>query len=195
MTMRHPFAAMRFGTASIVLVLLVAIALLIAWQLNQMDTPLRIPEIAPLGIVSLEFAFAPQQARDIVEAWSKANVLEGAIKLQWVDFLYMVAYSTALSLACIWSTKLLPGFDARWLGAGMVLAWGQWVAAIFDAIENLCLFPFLYGTATDGVPLALVAAVSAGLKFGLIGLGILYFLISVGFKVFRLVSQSLGMSG
>jgi hypothetical protein len=184
--MVHPFAKIQFQIATVVLVVVAAIALLIAWQLNQMDKPLRIPEIAPLGIVSLEFAFAPQQARAIVEGWSKANALEGAIKLQWVDFLYMAAYSTALSLACIWSTKLLPSFDARWLRAGIVLAWGQWVAAVFDAIENLCLFPFLYGTAKDGVQLALVAALSAGLKFGLIGLGIIYFLISVGFKVFRL---------
>lgn len=184
--MKHPFEAMRFGTASIVLVLLVAIALLIAWQLNQIGKPLTIPEIAPQGILSLEFAFTAEKAKGIVEAWSKVNALDRAIKLQWIDFLFMAAYSTALSLACIWSTKLLPGFDSRWLGAGIVLAWGQWVAAIFDAIENLCLFPFLYGTAKDGVPLALVASLSAGLKFGLIGLGIIYFLISVGFKVFRL---------
>lgn len=182
--MRHPFQEIPFGTASIVLVLLVAIALLIAWQLNQIGQPLKIQGIAPQGILSLEFALTAEKAKQIVEAWSKANVLDQAIKLQWIDFLFMAAYSTALSLACIWSTKLLPGFDSRWLGVGIALAWGQWVAAMFDAIENLCLFPFLYGTAKDGMPLALVAAVSAGLKFGLIGLGIIYFVLSVGIKLF-----------
>lgn len=184
--MGHPFAGISFQAATIALVLLLAIALLISWQLNQIGKPLTIPEIAPQGILSLEFAFTAHKAKQIVEAWSKANVLDRAIKLQWIDFLFMVAYSTALSLACIWSTKLLSGFNPKWLGVGIALAWGQWVAAIFDAIENLCLFPFLYGTAKDGVPLALVAAVSAGFKFGLIGLGVIYFLISVGFKVFRL---------
>ncbi|MCU0541225.1 MAG: hypothetical protein MUE44_03445 [Oscillatoriaceae cyanobacterium Prado104] len=186
--MRHPFEAMPFGTASIVLVLLVAIAVSIGWQLNQIGKPLTIPQIAPQGIVSLELAFTAEKARRIVEAWSqKENALDRAIELQWIDFLFMLAYSTALSLACIWSTKLLPSFDPRWLGVGIVLAWGQWVAAVFDAIENLCLFPFLYGTAKDGLSLALVAALSAGLKFGLIGLGIIYFLISVMFKVFRYI--------
>lgn len=184
--MRHPFQGIPFGIASIVLALLVAIAVLIAWYLSKIGEPLTIPEIAPQGIVSLEFALTAEKAKKVVEAWSKGNVLDGAIKLQWVDFLFMLAYSTALSLACIWSTKLLSGFDLRWLGAGIILAWGQWVAAMFDAIENLCLFPFLYGMGKDGVLLAFVAAVSAGLKFVLIGLGIIYFLISVGIKVFGL---------
>lgn len=40
----------------------------------------------------------------------------------------------------------------------------------------------------NGRPLALVAAVSAGLKFGLIILGVIYFVISVGLKVLGLVS-------
>lgn len=180
----HPFEVISFKTASIVLVLLVGITVLIFWLLNKIGQPLNIPK-APQGILCLEFAFTAQRANQIVEAWRQANTLDRAIKLQWLDFLLMAAYSTAFSLACVWCTKLLPGFDSRWLGTGIVLAWGQWVAAVFDAIENLCLFPFLYGTAKDGVPLALVAAVSAGLKFGLIGLGVIYFVISVGLKLFR----------
>jgi hypothetical protein len=68
-----------------------------------------------------------------------------------------------------------------WIGIG--LAWGQLAAALFDVIENLCLFPFLYGATENLFPLASLAAVSAGLKFILIGFGVIYFIISVGIKI------------
>jgi hypothetical protein len=92
--MRHPFQGIPFGIASIVLALLVAIATAIAWYLNKIGQPLKIQGIAPQGILSLEFALTAEKAKQIVEAWSKANVLDQAIKLQWIDFLFMAAYST-----------------------------------------------------------------------------------------------------
>jgi hypothetical protein len=87
-------------------------------------------------------------------------------------------------LLCILATRLLANFDSRWLWLGVGLAWGQLAAALFDIVENLCLFPFLYGTADNLLSLALLAAVSAGLKFILIGFGLVYFLVSVGIKIF-----------
>jgi hypothetical protein len=52
------------------------------------------------------------------------------------------------------------------------LAWGQWLAAIFDAVENLALTILLFGTLA--MPWPQIARLYALLKFGLIFFGILY---------------------
>jgi hypothetical protein len=183
MMIKHPLQAISLKSTSILVVIFAVFTLSIAIQLDKIGQPLTISGILPQGILSLEFAFTAKNAQAIVKAWSNANVLKAAIDLQRLDFIFIFAYSTTLSLSCLWVTKLLLKFDPRWLSAGIVLAWGQWLAALFDITENLCLFPFL-DRATENLPLlALVAAISAGLKFILIGLGIAYCLISVFIKI------------
>jgi hypothetical protein len=186
---KHPFQTLSFTLTSIVLIVLLAITLLFFIRMQKMSTPLSMPGIVPNGILSFEFATTAKKAQFIANTWREANLLAQAIKLQWINFLFMTFYSTTFGLACIWSTQLMPIFDSWWLELGVILAWLQWVAALFDATENLCLFPFLYDTYKDGIPLALIAAVSAAIKFGLIILGLLYFLISIGIKLFLLVQK------
>jgi hypothetical protein len=179
----HPFQLIPFKNACILVVVFAIFTFSIASQLNKIGQPLTIPGISPHGILSLEFAFTEKNALEIVKAWSDANILSRAIILQRLDFLFIAAYSVTLSLLCILATKLLYNFDPRWLWIGVGLAWGQLAAALFDVVENLCLFPFLYGATENLFPLASLAAVSAGLKFILIGVGVIYFLISVGIKI------------
>ena len=181
--MRQPFESFSTGTSSVLLAVLVGATLFLMWKLNKIGKLLNIPDVVPNGIISLEFAGSSANAKAIVKAWRDQNVLEQALKLQWIDFLFMAVYSTALTLTCIWATKLLPNFDAEWLGTGVVLGWGQWVAALLDAIENLTLFPFLYGEVKDSSPLAQVAAICAVFKFSLIFTGLLYVLASIVIKL------------
>ncbi len=180
----HPFQLIPFKNACILVVVFAIATLSIASKLDKIGQPLTIPGISPHGILSLEFAFTEKNAQKIVKAWSDTNILIRAIDLQRLDFLFIAAYSVTLSLLCILATKLLYNFDPRWLWIGVGLAWGQLAAALFDVIENLCLFPFLYGATENLFPLASLAAVSAGLKFFLIGFGVIYFLISVGIKIY-----------
>jgi hypothetical protein len=180
----HPFQAI-FSKNTIVFALVSSIATLsIFSQLNIIGQPLTIPATSPFGILSLEFAWTAKNAQDIVKAWRNINALDAAIYLQWLDFLFIAAYSTMFSLLCILATKMLANFDPRWLWLGVGLAWGQLAAALFDIVENLCLFPFLYSATNNLLPLALLAAVSAGLKFILIGCGLVYCIASVGIKIF-----------
>lgn len=181
--MRHPFQSFSTGTSSGLLAVLVGATLFLMWKLNKIGKPLNIGNVVPNGIISLEFVGNSATAKAIVEVWRDQNVLEQAQKLQWIDFLFMAVYSTALSLGCIWATKLLPNFDTEWLGTGVVLGWGQWLAALLDVIENLTLFPFLYGEVKDSSPLAQVAAICAVFKFSLIFTGLLYVLASIVIKL------------
>ncbi|WP_341531924.1 hypothetical protein WKK05_38670 (plasmid) [Nostoc sp. UHCC 0302] len=185
--MRHPFQGFPTGTSSVLLAVLAGATLFLMWKLNKIDKLLNIPNVVPNGIISLEFAGSSAKAKAIVDAWCKGNVLDQAQKLQSLDFLYIGAYSTTLSLSCIWVTKSLTNFDGEWIGAGVVLGWGQWVAALLDVIENLTLFPFLYGEVKDSSPLARVAAVCAVFKFSLIFTGLLYLLTSIVIKLILII--------
>lgn len=177
--MRHPFQVIPIVNSSLLLAVLTALTLILMGVLGKISKPLGIPDVAPNGIISLEFAGDSVRAKAIVAAWRNKDVLQNAKKVQWLDFLYIAAYSTTLSLACIWSIKLLPGFDSAWLNTGIVLAWGQWFAALLDVIENLALFPFLYRDVDDKAVWAKVAAFCAVLKFSLIITGLLYVVISL----------------
>lgn len=177
--MKHPFQVIPIVNLSLLLAVLIALTLILMGVLGKISKPLSVPDVAPNGIISLEFAGGSARAKAIVAAWRNKGVLQNAKKVQWLDFLYIAAYSTTLSLACIWSTKLLPNFDSAWLRTGTVLAWGQWLAALFDIIENLALFPFLYKDVNDKAIWAQVAAFCAALKFSLIIIGLLYIVTSL----------------
>jgi len=67
---------------------------------------------------------------------------------------------------------------------GYFLAWGQWLAGLFDAVENYALLTLLQGAAVEGVvpdsAAATLARQCALLKFGLIAVGLIY-VASAGF--------------
>ena len=63
-----------------------------------------------------------------------------------------------------------------------MLAWGLWIAALFDAVENFSLITILFGTATSPYPE--IAQACAGIKFSLILLGLVYCLLAA---ILRLV--------
>jgi len=68
-----------------------------------------------------------------------------------------------------------------WHSIGLLLAWGLWAAALFDAIENLALFTELLGN--NVAPYPQIAQICATIKFGLILLGLLYVIAGVVAKV------------
>lgn len=55
---------------------------------------------------------------------------------------------------------------------GVALAWGQWLAALFDASENIALLKMLHGPVVE--PWPQMARWSAVPKFMLVGAGSLY---------------------
>jgi hypothetical protein len=84
----------------------------------------------------------------------------------------MLLYPAAISLGCIWAARALRA--SRWPLArlGAALGWGQWLAAAFDALENVALVRLLFGGLAGLWPQA--AAACAALKFAIIFLGLVY---------------------
>jgi hypothetical protein len=133
------------------------------------------------SIVDFEFAGTLQQASAIVNAWDAAARLRAAFNLG-LDYLYMPFYSTAIALACLWGARVIPG--GIWRGSGIMLAWGLWAAALFDAVENVALITLLLGAMADPYPK--IAEICAGCKFSLILLGLVYCALAAAIRLLLL---------
>lgn len=129
-------------------------------------------------IVDFELAGSVENAQAIIDAWTETDRIRAGFSLGF-DYLYMPVYSTTIALACILAAAVLS--KKAWHSMGLLLAWGLWAAAIFDAIENLALFTELLGN--NVAPYPQIAQICATLKFGLIGLGLLYVIAGIVAKV------------
>ncbi|HEX7973273.1 MAG TPA: hypothetical protein VF498_02610 [Anaerolineales bacterium] len=149
---------------------LLAATLALMVLLNWEGGPL-VTSPAPYGIVSFELAGSVDRSQAILDSWDANAQLHAAFSLG-VDYLFMVLYSAAIGLACIWSADRLHRLGWPLASLGAWLAWGLWLAALFDAVENVALLSNLF----NGViyPWPIIAYICALFKFGLILLGMVY---------------------
>jgi hypothetical protein len=129
-------------------------------------------------IVDFELAGSVENAQAIIDAWTETDRIRAGFSLGF-DYLYMPVYSTTIALACILAAGVLK--NKAWRTIGLLLAWGLWLAAIFDALENLALFTELLGN--NVAPYPQIAQLCAAIKFGLIGLGLLYVIVGIVAKI------------
>jgi hypothetical protein len=144
----------------------------LAWMalMQIVNLPLITPA-APQGIISFELAGRPASAAAMLASWTPLAQKYAALGLG-LDYIFMLLYATTIALACLWAGDVLQrgGWPGGRLGVG--LAWGQWIAAALDALENLALALILLDHPT--APWAAIARVCAALKFALIFLGLVY---------------------
>ncbi len=146
-------------------------ALLLVYALiGLVSLPLANPT-APAGIVSFELSGTPERAAEIIASWDARTQRYAAFSLGF-DYLFMLTYAAALSLACLSAGGILRqrGWPlSRWAG---LLAGAAWVAAGLDAIENLGLTLVLLELA--GAPWPQIARYCALGKFSLLFIGLVY---------------------
>jgi hypothetical protein len=152
---------------------LVFLALFLTIIMQLVGAPLT-TAAAPAGIVSYEFAGNLAGAERIIASWNEQDRLRAAFSLG-IDYLYLVVYALAIGTACLkvaaaWQAKR-PGLArlGHWLG------WGQMVAALLDAVENLALVQLLLGSTAPIWPS--LAWICAALKFTLVLGGLAYALL------------------
>jgi hypothetical protein len=172
--MRHPLEAIPAAKRARVFLPLLIATLLITFAFRF------IGPAAPT-IVDFELAGSVSKATGIINAWTPLDRIHAGFSLGF-DYLYMPIYSTTIALACVWAATAIR--SGTWRPIGLALAWGLWLAAIFDAIENLALIGNLFGTPLEPYPQ--LAAICATLKFGLIGLGLVY---TIGGVAVRLIKR------
>ena len=86
------------------------------------------------------------------------------------DFPFIVMYSTAIMLVCGKAATLTSG---RWSKYLVALAWTMVVAGSHVVVENFEMLSMLSVGHVESGFVPLVTTVSAGIKFLLIGLGLL----------------------
>lgn len=173
--MRHPLSILKdhhwrnwFWTLLTLTLIATSVLQLVGERLST--------EAAPQGIVSFELAGSAPGAAMVLDSWDATARVYAAFSLGF-DYVYMVLYSTTIALGCLWATRKLRHRGWSLAKIGIVLAWGQWLAAAFDAVENAALWRLLIDPAMGSWPT--LAWWCAVLKFGLIGLGLLYVLAGV----------------
>lgn len=174
--MSHPLESISPSTRSRAFIwLLLATALLFfAFRFIGPDKP---------NIVEFELAGSSVKSQAIIDAWSPVDRIHAGFSLG-IDYLFMPLYSTTIALALIWAAGVLS--LKRWRSIGLALAWGLWLAAIFDALENLALIKTLFDT-TAIDPWPQIAATCATIKFTLIVVGLLYLIAAVIMRLIRRV--------
>ena len=144
-----------------------ALALALWLAFTYVDRPLK-TEAAPMGMLSFELAGERFIAQRIVEGWSPEARLRAAFGLG-LDFLFIPCYSTCLVAGCVWASRPLGRRIELAAKVGGLLAWGQWIAALADTGENVCLLSVLLSGGQGGSPQA--ARLLSLMKFAIVAAG------------------------
>jgi hypothetical protein len=168
--MHHPLEKLSPVLSKKLFWLLLVGSILTMAFMNIQGAPL-VTSAAPLGIVSYELAGSPARMQAILDSWDEFARQSAAFNLGF-DYLFMAIYSTAIALACLLAGAGLRSCRWPFGKAAPVLAWGLWLAALFDAIENWALTTALFSVPAS--PLPEIARWCALLKFGLIFTGLVY---------------------
>ena len=167
--MRHPFEKLSASRRARLFLPLLVITSLVMSAMVLVGRPLA-NTASPDGIISFELAQSTSDSQAVMEAWGEKGRIRAAFSLG-LDFLFIFAYATTISLGCVMAANVFGGL--KWLAlAGLVLAWGQAAAAVLDGIENTALMIMLLDSASES--LRLTAYWSAWIKFKLVYAGLLY---------------------
>jgi hypothetical protein len=168
--MRHPFESEPVGKRRAIFVPLLILTLVVMFALNGVGAVLN-TEAAPLGIVSFELAGGVSTVQAILDSWDLQARVHAGFSLGF-DFLFLVLYSTAIGYACAWVASGLRDSARPLASFGILLAWGQWLAALLDGVENTALWIILMNG--PSVPWPQIAWWCAAVKFTLVLLGLVY---------------------
>jgi len=141
-----------------------------------------ITETVPNGIISLELAKDIDKSISIISSWNLNAKVNAGLSLG-IDFLFLVVYSIFFATACYLVAQKYLNKNNWTYKIGLLLARLQFVAALFDAIENIALIKLLLGSNNN--IFSLIAYYFASIKFVLIAIGIIYIIVGYTASVFQ----------
>ncbi len=134
------------------------------------------------GIIAFELAGNLSASNNIIQKWESQNLIHLASFSLGFDYLFMLFY---VSFLAIWTSILSDGFYKKSFKIIAEIVISTFViAGILDGIENYALLNLLQGDLTRDWPF--IAFYSASIKFGLIGLGIIYNIVITVAKLFKI---------
>ena len=175
MNIRQPFSWLSHSAQKRAFWIAFGLTVVVLAGMNIVGAALN-TSAAPAGIISFEFAGSIAVAREMMGSWGQEGAVPAAVSLG-IDYLFLVAYSVAISLGCVLIAGSVYGGAGIAATAGIVLAWAQFAAATLDAVENYALIRVLLGATTDLWPA--VARACAIPKFAIVGAGLLYLIVGL----------------
>jgi hypothetical protein len=128
------------------------------------------------GIIPFEVAGSQDRADEIMDEWGEDG-RDAARESLWIDFGFLAAYGTFLTLAIATVRDRARSRGLRRLAAvGGFIAWFGAIGAGFDALENICLLLTLGGA---GSAFPVMAAIFAYLKFFFTSVSVAYLIVGV----------------
>ena len=174
-----PFTWVRQSALGRLFVVIFIITLGVMVSLQVLGAPLR-TEAAPGGIISFEFGGDLETSQAILDSWGQEGKIYAGLQLG-LDYLFMPAYALAIGLGCVLVSSSFQRASAALTHLARWLVWGQFLAAGLDALENYALIRLLLGSVNSLWPST--AYWSATVKFGLVGVGLLYVLVGTVVKI------------
>ncbi len=178
----HPFTWLPIPVRKKVFVVLLITTIVTMAGLQVLDRHLK-TDAAPRGIVSFEFAHNWTSAKLMLTSWDQPARIAAGLSIG-LDYLFLFAYAGVIGLGCVLTAGARFQHTQTGINIGYILAWGQLVAALLDAVENFSLAQVLLGAQTDLWPA--VAYWCAGPKFGIVGLGLAYVIVGVMVGLYQL---------
>lgn len=162
---------MKKNTGFLFLISLVATVAVFLWMRNQ-GAQLKTPATS-MGILNLEFAWNTEKATTVTQAW-QGEILTVAKNNIYIDFLFIIAYTSLLTLGCKW---LASKHQGKWASAGNKISRVVPAAGTFDVAENILMLLTLQAAPNNYT--AMFTTGFAVFKFALVAVAILY-IISAG---------------
>lgn len=128
-----------------------------------------------LGVLDFEFAWNAQGINDIFDVWGQKGKTMEATAV-WLDFLYIPSYSFLIAGCNLLVVRKLEG-KAQSIGIFIVIS--PFIAGIFDVIENINLLLMIYNEIFINLDSPFIASFCATIKFALIGIAIIFFIITL----------------
>jgi hypothetical protein len=170
--MSTPFSWLTAELQGNVLIALCVASLALMKILSMIGAELTIrSEHIPFGIISLEFSRSSEKAASIVKVWSDQGLIGKAVEQTRLDFLLLLLYPAALSLAC---TMVAGSGEDVTATIGIVFSWAVLLCTPLDAFENFMLLKMLSGFCNTPIPQ--LTTISASLKFTLFASSVIYML-------------------
>jgi hypothetical protein len=168
---QHPFAKIPEPHSGRAFHGLLALTLLLLVPMVILSKSLVTP-VATMGPLSFELAGSAARAQAVIASWSEAERLLAAFLLGF-DLLFLLALASTLCLACVRAANnFKSGAMAK---AGTALAYGQWLAGLIWAVQNIVLVTMLIRSVD--APWPQIASVCSAIKFFLLLSGLAYLLI------------------
>ncbi|TFG25640.1 MAG: hypothetical protein EU529_00070 [Promethearchaeota archaeon] len=128
------------------------------------------------GVMEFEFAWTPEMIREIFRAWGVAGKKKEATAIYW-DFLYIPSYGLFIAGCILLVTRKLEGGKLQNFGLYITII--PIIAGGFDVIENINLLLMIENDAYIEMGSPFIASLCASIKFGLLFLGICFFIIAL----------------